>query len=420
MPTRSQTLLTGLAGSVLLASLVAGCSALPTSEAGGPASSAPSAPASAPSSLSTSVEDEGGSPTNPPVSLKPSVADGARKVAVDTVVKVAASPGSLTKVKLRYRGVDAKGGATQGTVDGKLSDDGSAWTASERLEPSATYTLAMTGANAAGEATTSTSSFQTQKLTLDEQTFPSLYPLPDSRVGVGMPVVLTFDVPVGDRAAFEKNLHVTSRPAQAGSWSWLSPTQVRFRPKEYWRPGTKVSVRADLNGVDAGNGIYGQTSASTSFTVGRSLVTKVDLAKDVARVYRDGDLVRTMPVSGGKRGWETRSGTKLIMAKEFNKKMTNEMIGAKEDYTLVAKYALRITNSGEFLHSAPWNAAHLGRRNASHGCVGMSVADSQWLYENTLIGDPVVTTGSGRGLEQGNGYADWDISYAQFQKGSAL
>jgi lipoprotein-anchoring transpeptidase ErfK/SrfK len=96
------------------------------------------------------------------------------------------------------------------------------------------------------------------------------------------------------------------------------------------------------------------------------------------------------------------------------------MIGATEDYSLVAKYALRITNSGEFLHSAPWNAANFGRVNASHGCVGMSISDSAWLYEHTLIGDPVVTTGSSRGLEQGNGYSDWDVSYATYAKGSAL
>ncbi len=416
MPSRTSTLLTGLVGIVLLATVGTGCSALPTGETGGTASSAPSPTVSNSPSPAVRVP----SPTTQPVTFQANVPDGASKVAVDTRVKVEAAAGALEKVKLSYRGVDAKGVATKGTVDGKTGEDGSTWTAADRLEPSATYTLAMTGTDTAGEATTSTRTFRTRKLTLDEQTFPSLYPLRDSKVGIGMPVVLTFDVPVRNRAAFEKNLHVTSQPAQVGSWSWLSPTQVRFRPKEYWRPGTKVTVRADLNGVDAGNGIYGQTSAATSFTVGRSLVTKVDLAKDVARVYRDGDLVRTMPVSGGKPGWETRSGTKLIMAKEFNKKMTNEMIGAEEDYSLVAKYALRITNSGEFLHSAPWNARHLGRRNASHGCVGMSVADSQWLYENTLIGDPVVTTGTARGLEQGNGYADWDISYAQFQKGSAL
>jgi lipoprotein-anchoring transpeptidase ErfK/SrfK len=418
MPTSTRALLTGLAGTVLLATVVAGCSGLPTSQAGGSSSTGPSSAPAASSSPTPADAETTPAPT--PVTLEANVEDDARKVAVDTRVEVKASAGTVEKVKLTYRGVDAKGSATRGTVKGELSEDGATWTAADRLEPSATYTLAMTGANAADETATRKTTFRTQALSLDEQTFPSLYPLPDSKVGVGMPVVLTFDVPVTDRAAFEKNLHVTSKPAQKGSWSWLSSTQVRFRPQKYWEPGTKVTVRADLNGVKAGKGIYGQTSASTSFTVGRSLVTKVDLAKDVAKTYRDGKLVRTMPVSGGKPGWETRSGIKLIMAKEYNKTMTNEMIGAEEDYSLVAKYALRITNSGEFLHSAPWNAGALGRRNASHGCVGMSVADSQWLYENSLVGDPVVTTGTDRGLEQGNGYADWDISYAEFTKGSAL
>lgn len=417
MPPSTRTLLTGLVGTVLLATVVAGCGVLPTSQAGGTSSSGPSAPAARETSPSPTASP---TPTTPPVTFSANVADQARKVKVDTLVKVKAEGGTVSKVKLSYRGVDARGAATKGTVDGRISKDKASWVAAERLEPSATYTLAVTGANAEDRTATEKTTFRTAKLTLDEQTFPSLYPLRGSHVGVGMPVVLTFDVPVTDRAEFERNLRVTSTPKQPGSWNWLSPTQVRFRPQRYWKPGTKVVVRADLNGVDAGNGIYGQTSASTSFTVGRSMITKVDLARDVATVYRNGKRVRTILVSGGKRGWETRSGTKLIMAKEYNKKMTNEMIGAKEDYTLVAKYALRITNSGEFLHSAPWNAAHLGRRNASHGCVGMSVSDSQWLYQNSLIGDPVVTTGSSRGLEQGNGYADWNISYAKYAQGSAL
>ena len=417
MAPSTRTLLTGLVGTVLLATAVAGCGILPADQASGTSSSQPSAPSARESNASASPSP---SPTTPPVTLSANVTDGASKVKVDTLVKVKAEGGTVQKVKLSYRGVDAKGTPTRGTVDGSLSKNGAGWAAEERLEPSADYTLTVTGANAADQRTTSKTTFRTAKLTLDEQTFPSLYPLRDSLVGVGMPIVLTFDVPVTDKAEFEKNLHVTSTPKQPGSWNWLSPTQVRFRPQQYWKPGTKVQVHADLNGVAAGNGIYGQTSASTSFTVGRSMVTRIDLAKDVATVHRNGQKVRTILVSGGKPGWETRSGTKLIMAKEYNKKMTNEMIGAKEDYTLVAKYALRITNSGEFLHSAPWNAAHLGRRNASHGCVGMTVRDSEWLYQNSLIGDPVITTGTSRGLEQGNGYADWDISFARYAEGSAL
>jgi hypothetical protein len=58
--------------------------------------------------------------------------------------------------------------------------------------------------------------------------------------------------------------------------------------------------------------------------------------------------------------------------------------------------------------------------NASHGCIGMSTADAEWLFNQVKIGDPVITTGTARGLEQGNGWTDWDISYSQYKKGSAL
>jgi lipoprotein-anchoring transpeptidase ErfK/SrfK len=415
--TRSHRLasLTGIAGSVLLATALAGCGAPGGSQPeGGPSPVASKAARSSASSTATTP------PAAAPVALKANVDDAATKVKVDTRVKVSADNGTVSKVKLSYKGVDGKGNEVDGKVKGELSKDGATWTAADRLEPSATYTLAMTGVNKDKQKKTSTSTFTTEKLSLAQQTFASVYPLADSKVGVGMPVTVTFDVPVHDKAAFEKNLHVTSTPAQTGSWNWLSDTQVHFRPKSYWKPGTKVELNADLNGVDAGNGIYGQSSASTSFTVGREMITKVNLNSDYAKVYRSGKLVKTIPVTGGKPGWATRSGTKLIMAKEYNKVMTNEMIGAKEKYSLTAKYALRVTNSGEFLHAAPWSLANLGVRNASHGCVGMSVDNAGWLYENALIGDPVVTTGTSKSLEQGNGYADWNISYSQYKKGSAL
>jgi lipoprotein-anchoring transpeptidase ErfK/SrfK len=154
--------------------------------------------------------------------------------------------------------------------------------------------------------------------------------------------------------------------------------------------------------------------------VGRKFLIKVNLKSDYATVYKNDKKVRSIPVTGGKAGWTTRSGTKLIMAKEYNKVMTNEQIGAEEDYELTAAYAMRLTNSGEFLHSAPWSAASHGRANVSHGCVGMSVANSRYLIENTLIGDPVVTTGSSKGIEPGNGYSDWNASWNEYKKGSAL
>ena len=203
---------------------------------------------------------------------------------------------------------------------------------------------------------------------------------------------------------------------------WYGDRVVHFRPKTYWKPGTKVKVKANLNGVSAGRGVYGQNSTSTSFTVGRSVITKVNLASHQAKVYISGKLVRSIPISAGKAGWRTRSGTKLIMEKLYAHRMTNQMIGAKETYDFNVHYAMRVTNSGEFLHAAPWKEGkgQFGVVNTSHGCVGMSTANARWLYGKVKIGDVVVTTGSNRGLEQGNGLSDWNISYSQYKKGSAL
>ena len=412
MPTRGMRRLAGAAGVVVLATILAACGGTTTKQSAGTGSQ-PEASASTQPSAPPAEKPN-------PVTFKPNVKDGASNVKVDTLITVSADWGTLTKVKLTYTNKDRQGRTQHGTVAGKISQDHTQWTASGRLEPAAAYKLTSVGKNHVNLPNTDTTTFRTQKLRLDQQTYPTLYPLKGWHVGVGMPVVLTFDVPVKNKREFEKNLHVKSSPAQAGTWHWYSSKEARYRPKNYWKPGTKVSVTANLNGLYAGNGIYGQNSTKTHFTVGRSQITKINLASHVAKVYRNGKHVRTIYVSGGKPGWQTRSGVKLIMDKLYTTKMTNAMIGAREHYSLRVRYAMRITSSGEFLHAAPWNAAYFGRRNASHGCVGMSTGNAAWLFSRTLIGDPVVTTGSSRGMEYGNGYSDWNMSYAQYKKGSAL
>jgi len=412
-----------LAGTALLAALtlsVVGCGTIP--DAGGATAPGAHTESQAPTTGNGPVEvpaTPSSTPTPDPVALTPNVKNKAKNVKVSTVVSVKAGNGKLDKVTLRYAGV-SKGKAIKGSVDGTLAKDKASWTAGDRLEPSSTYTLTMSGKNPEGQQTVTRTTFKTQALTLQQQTFAQLQPWKGATVGVAMPVILTFDVPVKNRKEFEKHLSVTSSPKQGGSWSWFSDKEVHFRPKNYWKPGTKVTVNADVNGLSAGNGVYGQNSTSTSFKIGRSLVTKINLSSKQAKVYIDGDLERTIPISAGKAGWRTRSGTKVIMEKLPVTRMTNEMIGADESYDLQVKYAMRITWSGEFLHAAPWNSGNFGRVNASHGCVGMSTANAAWLFSRVQIGDPVVMTGSGRGLEKGNGYTDWDVSWSQYKKGSAL
>ena len=406
--TASHRLTTAVAA-VSLVGVLAACTATPptVSSTGG----VPSDSASTPAASSTS--------TPPPVALTPSVTPGA-PVAVDTVVSVAASNGTVSDVTLTYK--DPKRGEVN--VEGTLDPNGASWVASSLLEPGTTYTLAMTGKNPQGTEATAHSTFTTQKLSKKQQIFPTIAGN-GATVGVAMPAIVKFDVPVKDRAAFEKRMTVTSTPAQPGSWSWISSSEAHWRPVEFWKPGTKVDVNVDINSVRAGNGTYGQASTKASFTVGQSVVMRADLASHQLKVEVDGAVARTIPITGGKAGFATRSGTKIIMEKFSTLRMDANTVGIEPGdpnyYNIPdVRYAMRETNSGEFLHAAPWSVGSQGRTNVSHGCIGMSTSNAAWLFGLVKVGDPVVVTGTARGLEAGNGWTDWNVSYDAWKAGSAL
>src|SRR3990170_759074 len=218
---------------------------------------------------------------------------------------------------------------------------------------------------------------------------------------------------------------VTSAPRQPGTWHWVNDNEVHWRPRTYWRAGSHVTVDLDINSVDAGGGIYGQESRHVEFDIGDSVVSRIDVAANTLRVFVNGDLARTIPISAGKPGWETRSGTKVIIEKFRRKRMNAATIGVDRDdpeyYNLSnVQYALRVTYSGEFLHAAPWSVGSQGSANVSHGCVGMSVADAAWLYDITKRGDVVEVTGSDRQMTLYNGYGDWNLDFADYRTGSAL
>jgi lipoprotein-anchoring transpeptidase ErfK/SrfK len=306
-----------------------------------------------------------------------------------------------------------------------VSKNGSTWRAEERLEPGVSYRLTGVAADEDGLKRKLDRTFRTVPLTLDQQTYASVAPLDGETVGVGMPVVVTFDIAVTDRAEVERHLEVESKPAQPGSWSWISDNEVHWRPKSYWKPGTDVTVNADINGVDAGNGIYGQEDRSSSFTVGNALVMKIDVDTHQMQVVRNGETLRTLPISAGKPGFTTRSGIKVIIEKHRYKDMDAATTGISEGdaeyYNMEnVEYAQRVTYSGEFLHAAPWSVGSQGSANVSHGCIGMSTSDAGWLYSLTKRGDIVDVVGSDRPMEPTNGYGDWNVSWADYRAGSAL
>ena len=381
----------------------------------GSAGSAPEGTSSSTKAAATQSE-QSQEPATPPATVSTSVAKGATGVAVDTPVRVNASGGTLQQVK-----VTSGEGALSGAMDKKASR----WSSDDGLEPGTTYDVLAVAENADGKRTRTRSSFTTADLSLAQQTYPSVAPLQGETVGVGMPVIVSFDVPVTDRAAFEKHMAVTTTPAQPGAWHWMSDNTAHWRPKSYWKPGTKVDVDVDVNGVDAGNGIYGQEDRTVDFTVGDAHVYRVDAAAHQMKVYSNGQLLRTIPVTTGKPGFTTRSGTKVIMEKFASKTMNSETVGiandSSEGYNIDdVQYAMRLTNSGEFIHAAPWSVGSQGVANVSHGCTGMSTDNAGWLYDMTRRGDVVEYTGTDRPMTLDNGYGDWNESFSQYKQASAL
>ncbi len=401
-----------VSGMAVLAMLgVTACNATATAENGKPAGSSSATAGGTTSAAPT--------PTTDPVVFKTTPGDESEDVSVDTRVTASAEKGTLKKASLSYK--SKKGNRVP--VDGTL--EGGTWTASDLLEPGVKYTLDLTAEDSDGKTTESTQTFRTANLTLDDQVYVAVSPRDGGTVGIGMPVVVRFDLPVVDKASFEKHMKVTSTPAQAGSWYWLSSREAHWRPKTYWKAGTKVHVEANLNGVPAGGNRYGQMSRTSDFTIGRAVVAKVNLKTDQLDVFIDGKWVKRIPVTGGRPGFVTRSGVKVIMDKQTNITMRAETIGLKKDdpnyyADTPVKYAMRVTNSGEFLHTAPWSVADQGKRNVSHGCTGMSDANGQWLFGQMRIGDVVETTGTNRPMTMGNGYSDWNLSWARWSAGSAL
>jgi lipoprotein-anchoring transpeptidase ErfK/SrfK len=280
--------------------------------------------------------------------------------------------------------------------------------------------VAVRAAATDGTATTTSSRFST--LTPKDTGSAWFTPGDGWTVGVGMPAIVNFTKPVAtkNRAKVEKALTVDSSADVQGGWRWFSSRQVQWRPKSYWPAHTRVKVTAALAGVELSPGVWGSKKSTTAFTVGSAVISTVDVDAHTLTMRRNGKVVRVIPVTTGKASMATRNGIKVIMSRESVHRMRSESIGiTKGDpdyYDITARYAMRLTYSGEFLHAAPWSIGSQGRANVSHGCTGMSTANAKWLFDQSKVGDVVVYRGSSRQLEWGNGYTAWNQSWSQWRK----
>lgn len=347
------------------------------------------------------------------------VTPAGERVPAGEPVRVTAAGGRLTSVTV----TDAEGHK----LAGKAASDGRSWVSDRKAAPGAAYTVTAAAKSEGGTVKSTKATFTTAGA--DKVNKVDWRPGAASTVGVAQPISLVFDNPVKNKAEVEKQLKVTTSNDTEGSWGWLTDwsgrDRVDWRPKAYWKPGTKVTFNAELNGTDSGTaGGWFVRDYETTFTIGARQIAKVDLDRHQLTLVRDGRTVRRIPVSGGTPGGDKRSwrGTAVLMAKEGTINMNSETVGLGNAYDKMVKHSMRLTWSGMYAHAAPWNARYFGNSNQSSGCIGMSDANAAWFYGQVRPGDPFEITGKDtKGVvAPGNGFGAWNLSWSEWQRKSAL
>ncbi|MFJ8627377.1 Ig-like domain-containing protein [Kitasatospora sp. NPDC093550] len=375
----------------------------------------------APLAACSSGEDEAAGPhridAGPLVRLS---ADG--KVDPSQPVTVTAVEGSrLTDVTVV--GPDGR------VVAGRLADDQRSWQTTGRLKAATAYSVRISADDGKGGRGDTTQGFST----LEAQRLLTAKLGPDSSgsgvYGVGQPLTVQLSEAVKDpqaRQEVERDLTVTSQPAVTGAWYWVDDKNLHFRPEEYWPAGTTVSLAFDGTGSRIADGLYGGDRSSLRLRIGERVESVVDAAAHELTLKRDGEVIRTIPVTTGKPGFDTRNGVKVVLGQERSVRMSGETIGiaagSSEAYDLDVQWATRVTWSGEYVHAAPWSVGSQGVANVSHGCTGMSTENAKWFYDHTRVGDLVTVVNShGATMEPfGNGFGDWNVTWTDWVKHSAV
>ncbi|WP_078899904.1 L,D-transpeptidase family protein [Streptomyces sp. SBT349] len=354
----------------------------------------------------------------PAVEITIAPEDGATGVATSGALAVSAEHGTLTEVKVT--------GPEGAEVPGELAEDGTGWQPEEHLANDTEYTVTAVGENAEGRAATAEAGFTTVPA---DATFTSNWNLSDgATVGVGMILSMTFDTPIEDTAAVRDAVSVTTESGTEVRGHWFGTQRLDFRPESYWEAGTEVDVRFRVRGVEGAPGVYGTLHEDLSFTIGRSQVTTVDAGAKTMKVVRDGETLRTIPVTTGAAATPTWNGRMVITEKHRETRMDGATVGFGGEYDIPdVPHAMRLSTSGTFIHGNYWaGGATFGSQNVSHGCIGLKDArgagDSStpgaWFYDNSIIGDVVEVINSDDDIiAPDNGINGWNMDWDEWGAG---
>jgi lipoprotein-anchoring transpeptidase ErfK/SrfK len=346
--------------------------------------------------------------------LKIAPATGATSVAPDTPIVVTAGTGVVSDVR-----VTSSDGPP---VEGEFSVGSDQWHSTVPLAYGTEYRVAATVATVVAHKRVqaeSTATFQT--LTPSATVTASVWPTSGLHVGVGQPIVFRFSREITSpeaRASLLKHLLVIkSRPVTAG-WHWFSNRELHFRPQKFWPTGVKVDVGWNLTGWNAG-GSWGEGTGASHFDIGNARVSYADLETHLMIVTENGRKVATFPISGGKPTDPTMGGVHIVMDRASVVRMNSATNGVPVDspdgYDEIVYSNVHISDTGEYVHAAPWSVSSQGRANVSHGCINLGAANAKAFMDFSRVGDIVVVTGTPRPPKFGDhGVMDWDTPWALF------
>ena len=331
-------------------------------------------------------------------------AAGATNVPLDTPIVVTSARGPLRAASVV---------STNGTeLAGSLASS-RRWVAARPLAPNTVYVVSAT-AMLKGVRATATASFRT--LTPSGYVTASIFPSEGMTVGVGEPVVVRFPTPITSgmaRAAVLSHISVRESKPVAGGWLWFSSTELHFRPALPWPAGEKVTVHANLDGWSAGGGTWGFGAQLVHFSVGDAHVSIANLAIDQMTVTDNGRVIATYPISGGRPSLPTMNGIHIVMDRESVVRMISSSNGvpvnSPDGYDELVYDDVHISDSGEYVHAAPWSVGAQGHTNVSHGCINLSPQNAAAFMAFSRVGDIVQVVGSPRPAVGGDhGVMDWD------------
>jgi lipoprotein-anchoring transpeptidase ErfK/SrfK len=329
-------------------------------------------------------------------------------------VLVTAGAGRLTSVSLQ--------GPLGVAVKGVFSTSAKRWQSRASLAPATTYRVTATAAGTLGVKVTATSTFRT--LTPLGRVAATVFPNNGMSVGIAQPIVVRFDHDIdsdSSRAAVLSHLTVSESRPVPGGWHWFSPHELHFRPQALWPSGEQVTLDTNLDGWDAGNALWGTGHQLLHFTIGPSHVSVANLATDQMTVSEDGRVIAIYPFSGGRPTDPTMNGMHIVMDTESVVRMTSSSNGVPVDspdgYDELVYSDVHISDSGEYVHAAPWSVDSQGRTNVSHGCINLSPENALAFFGFSRIGDLVEVVGGPRPAAAGDhGVMDWGTPWTDWTR----